>query len=356
LNVLVVDDEKIQVESICRGLRSRGYRVAQAYTAEEALERIKDDGSKIEMVITDYSMPGMNGLELLKKIRETHSRLPVIMMTAYSDKKLAIAALHNRCDSFLEKPFTLDELMQETERALAKVMKYAEEEQEPELIPKHVDRISNPLMSIIGSAELAMKQLDDPDVIKSYFQRIVESAKQISRMNKEILRANNPRKDHQEPVDIERIIDVCLKMFEDLLTLNDVSVKKIMGHHSIRVLGDKSTLEQMIKNLILNAVEAMEDSNEKQLRIETDYDISDNTVKIHIADSGHGIAEDSLPTLFLPNFTTKQHGTGLGLLVVKNIVDRLKGRINVKSMLAKGTTFTVSIPAAEHPLDDRRLH
>ena len=189
MKVLVVDDEPIQIETIGRGLQSKGYDVIKAMNADEALSIIRDDKPRIDLVITDYSMPGTNGLELLKKIRETHQTLPAIMMTAYSDKELVIDALHHRCDSFLEKPFTLEELMRETERAQFNSQNSGKDDFFSDFIPKHIDRINHPLLSIIGSAEHAMMQMDDPNAVKAAFRRIVESAKQIAKINRENLKA-----------------------------------------------------------------------------------------------------------------------------------------------------------------------
>lgn len=67
------------------------------------------------MVITDYLMPGMTGIDLLVAIRKRAPTLPVVLMTAYGETKLVIEALKNKCDGFLEKPFTLDHLIQEIE-------------------------------------------------------------------------------------------------------------------------------------------------------------------------------------------------------------------------------------------------
>ena len=117
MNILVVDDEVVQLESLRRGLRTRGYQVLEALSAEEALKCFTHSNmNKIDLVLSDYLMPGMNGIELLKRIRNHHGSLPVILMTAYGEKDLVIEALRNRCDSFIEKPFTLDQLMQEIER------------------------------------------------------------------------------------------------------------------------------------------------------------------------------------------------------------------------------------------------
>ncbi len=117
MNILVVDDEIAQLESLARGLRYKGYQALEALSAEEALKHLGNDRNKIDLVLLDYVMPGMNGLELLRIIREKYGFLPVIMMTAYGEKNLAVDALNNRCDGFMEKPFSPDELILEIERA-----------------------------------------------------------------------------------------------------------------------------------------------------------------------------------------------------------------------------------------------
>lgn len=113
MNLLIVDDEKMVLEVLEDGLQCRGYQVLKALNAQEALKCINDAGNKIDLAIVDYRMPGMNGLELLKAIRENDSSMPVIMMTAYAEKGLIIDALHGGCDGFVEKPFTFDKLSEE---------------------------------------------------------------------------------------------------------------------------------------------------------------------------------------------------------------------------------------------------
>jgi DNA-binding NtrC family response regulator len=122
MNILVVDDEVVQLESLNRGLRSKGCRVLKVLSAREALDLLDKDAGSIDMIITDYAMPLMNGLELLDDVRRNHGDLPVIMMTAYGCKDLVIEALHHQCSGFIEKPFTLDQLMHEIERVQAKLV------------------------------------------------------------------------------------------------------------------------------------------------------------------------------------------------------------------------------------------
>jgi len=115
MNILVVDDEAVLVESLRIGLQSKGYQVVAAYGPQEALNYLHHGGRRIDLVVTDYLMPGMNGIDLLVTIRGTYPTLPVLLMTAYGETKLVIEALKNRCDGFIEKPFTLEHLTEEIE-------------------------------------------------------------------------------------------------------------------------------------------------------------------------------------------------------------------------------------------------
>lgn len=116
MNILIVDDETIQLESIKRGLRNKGHRVAGAADGCRALELIQNPND-FDLVLTDFAMPGMNGIELLIRIREERHGLPVLIMTAYGDDDLKRTASLHRCSGFIEKPFTSEELALLVEKA-----------------------------------------------------------------------------------------------------------------------------------------------------------------------------------------------------------------------------------------------
>lgn len=114
MRILVVDDDINLLESIGRGLRSKGYQVIEALSAEEALKHINfDNESAIDLILADYVMPGMSGIDLLEKVREKSNSLPVIIMTAHWKKQVVIDAMRKSCNNFIEKPFTLDKLIEE---------------------------------------------------------------------------------------------------------------------------------------------------------------------------------------------------------------------------------------------------
>ena len=112
MNILIVDDEQTMLETLRRGLRTKGFKVFEAKNGMAALN-ILEQNSQINLVLTDYAMGGMNGIELLTEIRKQKKNIPVIIMTAYGDKELVIEAMRRQCDGFIDKPFTLDDLIKE---------------------------------------------------------------------------------------------------------------------------------------------------------------------------------------------------------------------------------------------------
>ncbi len=116
MQILVVDDEKNQVKSLSLGLRPHGIKVLEAYNASQALSQLNCNARVIDMVITDNAMPEMGGIELVNAIKQTYSWIPVVMMSANGNEKLMREAFHNGCESYMAKPFTIEELIHEIQR------------------------------------------------------------------------------------------------------------------------------------------------------------------------------------------------------------------------------------------------
>lgn len=112
ISILIVDDEPVQLVSLRRGLRTRGFATAEAGSVEEALSLLAG-GNDFDLLITDYAMPGRNGVDLIAALRECDLDLPVLMMTAHGEKSLVREALEMGCTGYLEKPFTLEKLLSE---------------------------------------------------------------------------------------------------------------------------------------------------------------------------------------------------------------------------------------------------
>jgi len=134
-------------------------------------------------------------------------------------------------------------------------------------------------------------------------------------------------------------------LFDQLETLmqhqfdtNQIQFKKQIEPENLILFGDQTLIEQVLINLIQNAIHAVEDTVTRVVSLDAFIDESGKII-LEVTDSGRGIEEDALPKIFIPFFTTKKKGSGIGLSLSKQIMRRHKGNIQVRSKLGKGTTF-----------------
>jgi signal transduction histidine kinase len=141
----------------------------------------------------------------------------------------------------------------------------------------------------------------------------------------------------REVLDVVQVIKLALDIFnEDYISFSSEK-------EEIIVKVDRTQLIRVVTNLVKNGIQAIPNDSENP-KIEVCVFSEANGVRITIADNGIGIAEDTKSKIFEPKFTTKSSGMGLGLAMVKNIVETYNGSITFTSELGKGTTFTVTLP------------
>jgi len=114
LDVLIIEDEPVLAKNICAYLLRYGYGVRIAHTAEAGLTEL--EAYKPDVIVLDFNLPGMNGLEALAKIRAIDSQIKVLMMTAYSSNELAVKAMRGGAADFVAKPISVDKLRQKLEQ------------------------------------------------------------------------------------------------------------------------------------------------------------------------------------------------------------------------------------------------
>jgi two-component system, cell cycle sensor histidine kinase and response regulator CckA len=118
LTVLIVDDEIDQLQTLRRGLKAKGYGVVEALSVDEALAAIVRHGDAIDVVLTDYTMPGKNGADLFRELRSLKSNLPFVVMTGYANSSPQMRSLLDECDGFIEKPCTQEQIISLIEGAV----------------------------------------------------------------------------------------------------------------------------------------------------------------------------------------------------------------------------------------------
>lgn len=347
MNILIVDDEPILIDSLELGLKKYGYRIIKCNNGKSALDYLDRNPDTVNLVITDYAMPGMNGLELLKEIRNRFGNLPVIMMTAHGEKEIVVEALKHRCDSFIEKSFTLDELVTEIDRAKLAILQNTRTSQLKETTRKLIHQINNPLMSIAGFAELSKEMLNDPTMLEENLDQILKATEKINIINREILKADQLKTNTGDTVDANEVLTACVNGFTGLMVLKDIQIKIAQNESPLMIFTNKFNLEQIFCNLILNAIDAMDGMPVKILTVSSC--ITNGPMgQIRIQDTGCGIPQSNINKIFNTGFTDKHaKGTGLGLSVVKEMVKGLNGVVTVSSDEKNGTTFTLNLPLAK---------
>ncbi len=202
--------------------------------------------------------------------------------------------------------------------------------------------INNPLAGILGMAEAIMDE-DELETIKSFTKDIIDYTLEASEIVKEL--TNYSRSAANESVstlDMSTVIKTSLKIVKHSLNFSGIKVVSDLKNECW-ISANSGEMQQVFTNLITNSIHAMDEKeNDKKLIVSCSTD--GHIVKGIISDTGTGISKDHLRQIYDPFFTTKPpgKGTGLGLYVIYNIVEKYKGHIEATSH--KGTTFTLTFP------------
>lgn len=207
-----------------------------------------------------------------------------------------------------------------------------------------VHELNAPLSVIISASQMIMREEGVPEFVREMIDRISTEAQRLSQMTRGILSFSS----HEEAggdADVNLTVEFVLDFITYEAARRGVSLMRKLDHRLPVVRVDSNVLKQILINIVMNALQAME-ADGGRLLVESAAPGS-SEVCIVIADTGPGIEAGALARIFEPYFTTKRpgEGTGLGLFVTRTLVENLGGRIEVRSAPGEGTTFTVWLPA-----------
>lgn len=396
-DVLVIDDQPGPRDSL-RMILKGTHRVRTASSGPEGLDMIRQQ--KPDLVFLDIKMPGMDGVEVLQRIKKFDADIEVAIITAYAAVESAQEAVRYGALDYLTKPFGLNDVRDVVARALQRQQKRAEQE----AMTAQLRQISETLARRLG--ELTNQPGDaDPtalyEQLTSAHSSIADQLSRVGRLNAigeiaaevahdvnnflstillriEMLLMKTRSSDQlsaeevaeglhemyrvaQDSVQtVERIAgfsrsdpfepDERLQIEELLREAADTSIgassrgrdQKIVWEldQIPPIVGNATALRTVFVNLFINARQAMEGPGE--IRVATCQ--RGNNVEVEISDNGCGMSPGVLERVSQPFFTTKEEGTGLGLSIAQKIVDRHGGYLLFDSVPDVGTTVTVSLP------------
>lgn len=208
--------------------------------------------------------------------------------------------------------------------------------------------IKNPLTPMKLSIQYLQKSISNKadnveELTATVAKTLVEQIDHLNHIAGEFSQFANIGNPHNEIFDLNEVITLAIHLhaIDDRINIDWHPVTK-----QVMIDADRTHINRLFTNLILNAMQAVPE--DRAVWIVIDEDIYDNNVLIKIKDNGNGIAEELQSRIFIPNFTTKTSGTGLGLAMSKGIVEQARGRIWFKTVAGEGTTFFVELPLA-HP-------
>lgn len=203
--------------------------------------------------------------------------------------------------------------------------------------------VRNPLSSIKGLALLLKNKFAAGSKEQDTADLLIQETERMNRTITEMLSFTRPTSLKLAPVDLSILLQRSLQLIKAEAADNNIATALTVGEHLAPVLGDVDRLQQVMMNILLNAMQAMEKGG--QLLVTLGNKEHDQGIELRISDTGDGIAPELLSQVFYPYFTTKQGGTGIGLAISQKIIADHGGSIELESEPGKGTTVIILLPA-----------
>ncbi len=374
--ILVIDDEMGPRESL-RMLLKPEYNVSTADCVEAGIKLLRE--KQPDTIVMDIRMPGVTGIEGLRKIREIDPHLSVIMLTGFGALETAKEALRLGANDYISKPFDASEMrevigrnvertrVQRASENAASEIKELNGRLLKELAQKErlaslgqasaefVHDLANPLTIVGGFVQLLARKLENaengstPENASTVQElNIIE---QNVRMCRDLLTMwqsyGSVEASPHKPVSVSAIVREVVKAVGSTASHNGTELQAKICEDACTLVGDSVQINRAIQNVLINALQAAAETKGK---VVVDCTPKDFYVDIRVEDTGPGIDEAQMSRIFDPYFTTKQgkSGTGLGLYITKKVVEDHNGSIKVDSTSGVGTTFTIRLPLMTH--------
>jgi len=369
--VLYVDDETPNLVAMRYALEET-FTLLTASSGEEAMTLLRD--RDVAVLLTDQRMPGMTGVQLCAHARDIAPDTTRILITAYADIHAAIDAVNSGgISQYVTKPFRNEELI----RILRVAIDFVHVQRSVRMLQARllqagqtggaqtiVSALAHELRNLLTAVHASSESLGESLVIAHRALgpgsgQVVRAVAEAADCQRDILNAaiqmggvldqfapRRPRTaDGGSRTDVARIAESCARLLRGQARAG-IRIQ-VVTEGTVIVPLDPVPLGQVLLNLLINAAEAVTESQSRENVVVVRIARMGDQGVIEVSDSGPGIAPELVDRIFDPQFTTKPDGAGLGLAIVRNIVVEAGGSIEARSDLGRGTTFTVCLPALE---------
>ncbi|MDJ0762160.1 MAG: ATP-binding protein [Myxococcota bacterium] len=394
-HILIVDDEQTILLLLSRALTAYGHLIVTAETVAEAIEQVTN--REFDLLLIDKNLPDGSGLDIIAKVREQNHRSEAILITGYSDTESAIQAVALDVFRYVRKPFDLDALKLDIDSALERrrlrqdlAGRTRDLEQtnkelwdalqriyESERRTRQAERlanigylaagvaheINNPLSLlsmtipfVTNEVAALAEQIDRTEAfnpLRAPIKQIAASVKPtqeavefLLRLASDLHSLGRTEKQDPKPVKLVEVAGSAARLVRHQLKYKAAVIVDV--DEDLHVNGHASRLVQVFINLLTNAAKAIQRGGPSDNTISLSAQAVQDEVVIRVSDTGVGISEEHLDKIFKPFFSfslkDEDQGSGIGLALVREIVDDHGGHISVTSKKGKGTIFTIRLP------------
>ena len=373
VKILAVDDvpdNLFILESILTDIDE--YDISCVEDGKTAIEKVLEDPPAL--ILLDVMMPGIDGYEVTRRIRENKSLpyIPILLVTAHDHSSLT-EGLDSGADDFIRKPFDIDELMARV-RSLVRLKRSLDEQSEmirqrDDFVARLTHDLRTPLVAANRMLSLCLEDAfgTPPDSVKEALSSIITNNENLLQMTNTLLQVYRHEAGHKKLVcsnfSAYTLVDEVVKELKPLADEKGISLhiealsengkvqEDSVACTSYWIEGDRIELRRLLTNLLGNAIKFTDSGcvavqmaiNSKAKQIP-----SDEVVEIAIKDTGPGIAKEAQKRIFewFYQGSHMKSGSGLGLHLSKRIAEMHKGTLTLESEVGKGSTFTLVLPVA----------
>ncbi|MHB8146292.1 MAG: sensor histidine kinase [Vulcanimicrobiaceae bacterium] len=373
MQVLLVEDNPADAAYVKAVLDEREFRLTVATRVHEAVDLLS--ARRVEVVLLDMSLPDGNGLEGLRAIQTAAPHVPVVILSGDDDERMATSAVRAGAQDYLLKGHASDVVLrralhyaidrQDSHDRLAASIEELERQRgnvlalnalKNDLIAVLAHDIKGPLTSIMGYAELIEEGALEGESLVDAARTIRSGANRLATLATDVLALSRIEHGDLEIADERVDLNAMLQsVVDEQDTGCDITLTSACAAAVVR--GDEDRLRQVFDNLLRNAIKYAPEGSPIEIGVRQEGE----RFFIDVCDHGMGIPADEIPRLF-ERFSrasnakkAKIAGSGIGLFIVKMIVERHGGEIAVESVLGEGSTFTVVLPTLDAPITQRSM-
>ncbi|WP_192346375.1 hybrid sensor histidine kinase/response regulator [Algoriphagus sp. Y33] len=355
IHVLYIDDEDNNLKSFRATLR-RDFKIFTAIDADEGLRIAREE--EVHVVIADQRMPGMTGTEFFEELVKFNPDPIRILLTGYSDIASVIDAINKgEVYRFIDKPWNIEQIRNSIKNA-ADIYFMRRELKDKNLKLKKLHSEMNqfvyslshelrgPLMSISGVSKLAKMELKDPEAAE-YFDMIDSATVKLDDFIYKMLDFYRSTKIDNKisEISFKDVVDQQLNAYKAKFNIDHIKVDIKINQEYV-FYSDDAKIRVILNNLFSNSVQ-FQKADESNKKINLSITVTESEATIVLEDNGIGIEDKHHPEVFnlFSRATQKNVGTGLGLYMVKEAVEQMGGKINLKSVFGESTIFEVILPS-----------